>query len=149
MKRMIGFFIMIILLMLVGFTKEDNFSAFYSFSKMTLVTTEKLDSKAEPIISGNQYYYTFENTNENIKLLEDNSFDCYIFYFDLELNANKLMENFDYIYQGGSAQDYLIYYGYCSNFKDYRYVDGKKINFQLAKTGEGWILGLPLIETGF
>ena len=59
------------------------------------------------------------------------------------------MENFDYIYQGGSAQDYLIYYGYYSNFKDYRYVDGKKINFQLAKTGEGWILGLPLIETGF
>ena len=149
MKRMIGFFIMIILLLLVGFIKEDNFSAFYSFSKMTLVTTEKLDSMTEPIISGNQYYYTFENTNENIKLLEDNSFDCYIFYFDIELSANKLMKNFDYIYQGGSTQDYLIYYGYYSNFKDYRYVDGKKINFQLAKTAEDWILGLPLIETGF
>lgn len=149
MKRMIGFFIMIILLLLVGFIKEDNFSAFYSFSKMTLVTTEKLDSMTEPIISGNQYYYTFENTNENIKLLEDNSFDCYIFYFDAEQNIDKLKKNFDYIYQGGSAQDYLIYYGYYSNFKDHRYVDGKKINFQLAKTGEGWILGLPLIETGF
>ncbi len=149
MKRMIGFFIMIILLLLVGFIKEDNFSAFYSFSKMTLVTTEKLDSMTEPIISGNQYYYTFENTNENIKLLEDNSFDCYIFYFDIELSANKLMKNFDYIYQGGSTQDYLIYYGYYSNFKDYRYVDGKKINFQLAKTAEDWILGFPLIETGF
>ena len=42
-----------------------------------------------------------------------------------------------------------IYYGYTSKYSDFRLINGKKINIQIAFTEYGVMLGLPLILTGF
>ena len=34
-------------------------------------------------------------------------------------------------------------------FDDYIWVDGKKLNFQLVQKDDGWLLGMPMILTGF
>ena len=34
-------------------------------------------------------------------------------------------------------------------YKEFEFIDGKKINVQLAKTDDNWVLGFPMILTGF
>lgn len=42
-----------------------------------------------------------------------------------------------------------ILYGYKNDFSDFRFIDGKKINVQIAWAENETIVGFPLIMTGF
>lgn len=148
MKKMIGFFVLIALLCVVCLNKTDNFAHFYNCDKLLIVSLTE-ESEDEHIKSGNVFYYEYESDFKNhIQNMKAQTIG-YNFYFS-SLNFDKFSKNFDYIYQGETfEQSYQIYYGFYSGYNDFRYIEGKKVNFQLVNTGDEWILGFPMILTGY
>lgn len=152
MKKLIAFFVIIVLLVSIKFFKTNDLFIFQDYSSMVIVTDKLYDNLNLQIQNGEHFYYNFNNNKEDhlkIKSINSDDIVSYVFYF----NNNKRIEDFanifDYIYQGESVEDYLIYYGYYANYNNFRYVSGKKVNFQLVKTAYSWILGFPLIVTGY
>ncbi len=152
MKKMIAFFVLIFLLISINIFKQNDFSPFLNYSKLVLVSSQPLFTEQEYIKNGNDYYFQFANNeaSKNI-LMENQNIKSYIFYYDKDYKLKDFIKSLDIIYKGGQLADnrYTIYYGYYGNYKDYRIIDGKKINFQLVHTSEEWILGFPLITTGY
>ena len=133
MKRVIGFFVAVILLIGVCVFKENDYALFNGFSRI-IVVSEQEQLYQNYLINGNQYYYIFDE-NADVK--------------QLDFNIEKLMSNLDFYYQGGDVEGYKLYYGYYCDFNEFRYVDGKKVNIQIALTQNEIVVGLPLITTGY
>lgn len=152
MKRLIVFFISTTLVLSMKFLCNNDFSSFNNFERMTIVTKNEMEIESENIsYSGNQIYYTL-NHSQAEKYLENEKkqdIDGYVFYFnDFDLDAfSKLIGGYMFCSEG--VENYKIYYGYYKQYNDFRYVSGKKINFQLVKRDNDWVLGFPLILTGF
>ena len=152
MKRVIVFFFVVILLIFFAYFKQDNFP-FSDCNKLVVVTSEEYQEiDVQPIKNGNEYYYVlagdeivfFKNNMSQFKykglsLYYDNSYDLDFFKkeFKTQLSNPSRVENYE------------IYYGYYDNYKDYNIIDGKKINLQLVYTQNEWIVGFPLILTGY
>ena len=147
MKRVIGFFVAVILLIGVCVFKENDYALFNGFSRV-IVVSEQEQLYQNYLINGNQYYYIFDE-NADVKQLLKQDFVSYNFYYSPDFNIEKFMSNLDFCYQGGDVEGYKLYYGYYSDFNDFRYVDGKKVNIQIALTQSEIIVGLPLITTGY
>ena len=72
------------------------------------------------------------------------------FYFDKNTPFSFFEDNVDFIYKSdGKVNGYDIYYGYTVKYKDFLNINNKKVNFQLVNTQDEWIMGFPLILTGF
>lgn len=147
MKRVIGFFVAVILLIGVCVFKENDYALFNGFSRI-IVVSEQEQLYQNYLINGNQYYYIFDE-NADVKQLLKQNFISYNFYFSSDFNIEKLMSNLDFYYQGGDVEGYKLYYGYYCDFNEFRYVDGKKVNIQIALTQNEIVVGLPLITTGY
>lgn len=151
MKRMIAFLFGLTILFSISFFKTDNFSIVNDFEKLVVVSKEPLLYQNYQI-SGNQYYYTLSNI-EGKKFLEDKNdhdIEGYIFYFNNSFDFDNFSKDVEFLIEKNTQiTNYDIYYGYYSKFDDYRYVNNKKINFQLVHNDEKWILGFPIILTGF
>ena len=147
MKRVIGFFVAVILLIGVCVFKENDYALFNGFSRV-IVVSEQEQSYQNYLTNGNQYYYIFDE-NADVKQLLGQSFVSYNFYYSSDFNIEKFISNLDFCYQGGDVEGYKLYYGYYCGFNDFRYVDGKKVNIQIALTQSEIIVGLPLITTGY
>ena len=152
MKKLIAFFVIAILLISIRYFKTDDFSPFRDFSHVVIVSAKPYNDLTVQVQNGEQYYYDFENTEENRVILENidkNDVEGYVFYYQLDKKLKDFTSHFDYIYQGEAVGSYDVYYGYYAGYNDFRYVSGKKVNFHLVKTDSSWILGLPLIVTGY
>lgn len=152
MKRVIAFFVIVVLFIVFAYFKQDEF-AFSDCNKLVVVTSEIYNEfNEQPIKNGDEYYYTltgdeisfFKNNISHFKykglsLYYDNSYDLDFFknIFKTQLTNPSKVEN------------YQIYYGYYDNYRDYKIIDGKKINLQLVHTQNEWIAGFPLILTGY
>ena len=72
------------------------------------------------------------------------------FYFSNDKKFDDFNKKFGYtLTEDGCLDGYSIYRGFYEGYKDFRYIDGKKINVQIAFVEETWIVGFPLILTGF
>lgn len=150
MKRMIVFLLLIMLLGGILVFKENHRLDEFDYYKVTLVSKDYNDSlKAYASQNGNQYYYTFDNTQSDHLNLDSLKLDGIVYYINSSFNINKYLNRLDFFYQGKSAEGYQIYYGYDADLKDFVFVDGKKINVQLVKRSEDIVLGMPLILTGY
>lgn len=153
MKKMIAFFILIILLFCISFIKNNNFNCLENYEKIIVVSNQIYDYlDLNPIKNGNEFYHVLTKENaddflENINLYDYNGIS---FYYDLESNFDDFNKCINYTLSDPSYIDnYKIYYGFYDEYKDFRIVNGKKINVQLVQTESEWILGFPLILTGF
>ena len=138
MKKMIDFFILIILLFCISFIKNNNFNCLENYEKIIVVSNQIYDYlDLNPIKNGNEFYHVLTKENaddflENINLYDYNGIS---FYYDLESNFDDFNKCFNYTLSDPSYIDnYKIYYGFYDEYKDFRIVNGKKINVQLVKT---------------
>lgn len=78
------------------------------------------------------------------------NFDGIVLYFDkncpFEFFLNKLSFNLS---SASLIENLKVYYGYTELFNKFVVHDNKKINVQIAQREDCWILGMPLILTGF
>lgn len=163
MKKMIVFFkclgsLVIIFFILFAFIGMKSFvdkgkmifQFFSKYNEATLITYDELNFDSVP--NGDFKYYTFSKLEENkmLNIFENCEVDGVMLKFSNEVPfsyfKSVLKSNF---YQGGSAEGMDIYYGFYQYYDDYIWVDGKKLNFQLVQKDDGWLLGMPMILTGF
>lgn len=152
MKRMIAFLFCTIILFLIIFAKSDNFEFINEYDKL-IVISKNLNISQDYQLNGDQYYYSFtkDEGNEFLEKEANNyEIDGYVFYFNNLFNINKFSKYVDFLLDKNTQiEGYEIYYGYYSGSEDFRYINNKKINFQLAHHNDEWILGFPAILTGF
>ncbi len=152
MKKLIAFFIIAIFLFAASYLKIDDFSLFQDYTHVVIISSKPYSQLEMQAQNGEQYYYDFNNTAEDKKrmeIIDKNNIDGYVFYYQLDKELDDFMTCFDFIYQGKTIDTYKVYYGYYSGYNDFCYVSGKKINFQLVKNENSWLLGFPLIITGY
>ncbi len=66
------------------------------------------------------------------------------------LDINQFQKNVNgRIFKTQEVEEMQMYQGYTNLYKDFRYVNGKKINIQIAVKENEVIVGFPLILTGF
>ena len=150
MKKMIGFFLIIALLIGASVLNGVNNEIISSYNKIAIVSSNYVkDYKDNAIESGGKYYYFFDN----VSLIDYEKFgniEGLNFYFDKITPFSFFEDNVDFIYKSdGKVNGYDIYYGYTVKYKDFLNINNKKINFQLVNTQDEWIMGFPLILTGF
>ena len=145
-KRMIGFFVVAALMLGFAAEKQDSFIPIQGFTKMVLVTENPLDDNLNFIKNGNDYYYLFENAPDAINLADAKGL---VFYYHSSFDLDYFKKQMSYLTRGGDVGGYECYYGYNASYGDFRLIDGRKINAQLVFNGEEWLLGYPLILTGY
>lgn len=152
MKRLIAFVFIIISSFLLLATKNNNKVFEYDYEKAVVVTkNENLLEDCEKTINGeNVYFLVKKEQKEKIENLDFSSVIGLVFYFDKEIKYDYFNKRFDYTLFGGKIiEGRQVFYGYDKNYCDYRIIENKKVNVQLAKTEDEWIIGYPLIITGF
>ena len=140
--RKVAFFLFVIAILVGGVCP---FVDFQESQRVTLVCND-LPSQYlnEAIKSGNDFYIT--TTTERAKsLAKELDVRGYVLYF----NKDKKIDFVDYTLSDSNIDGYRVVTGYTNRFQKYRIVDGKKVNIQIAYTGEKIVVGLPLILTGF
>lgn len=148
MKKMIAFFMASICALVVKYFTEDDFSSFLDFDKMVVVSTEKLSE--DYVQSGEDYYSVFQSSDglsvikhwENIRAKGVN-----LYFVDKEFDY--FVQRVENLQKAADVEGQPCWQGYYGGFKDFRYINKKKINFQLVQTNDGWIMGFPYILTGF
>ncbi len=150
MKKLIVFLIICIFLPLTAFTKNELLPLFiYDKVKQVCVTVDNSgESYENEIEMGNKkfVYLTKEEGKELVKkkkifgiqfYLEDVSFEDILDIMQAKVVKTQNIEEIDVIY------------AYTPLYQDSIYIDGKKVNLQIALKDHEIIAGLPLILTGY
>lgn len=149
MKKMIAFFIATIFALAMKHFVQDDFSSLLDFDKMIVVSSEQLSE--EYILSGQDYYNIFTQ-EEGVSLMdtwEEVDEKGVNLYFSADKTLSYFEQRVENLTQTSNVENYSCWQGYYFGYKDFRWINKKKINFQLVKTDEGWIMGFPQILTGF
>lgn len=145
---MIAFFMASICAMVVKYFTLDDFSSFLEFDNMVVVSSEKLSD--DYVQNGEEYYSVFKQS-EGLSIIEnwENVVAKGVNLYFVDKNFEYFAKRVENIQKIGDIEGQPCWQGYYSGFKDFRYINKKKINFQLVQTNEGWIMGFPYILTGF
>lgn len=147
MKRLIAFFILIVLLIGVKFINND-FPQDFKYEKIVVITKSQALFDGEYIKNGNQYYYTFDY--ENTPKFEEQDIDGVVYYFNSQTNINKIKQSLNFCYQSGQDIDNMkIYYGWTNKYQNFRIVNNKKVNVQIVENSTNIIVGFPMILCGY
>ncbi len=150
MKRMIAFLIVAIAVSISAFLCVD-LPHNEDYESVVVVSAQENLIDGEVIKNGNDFYYYLskKNAEKVIKTLDLDKVSGIVYYF-----SNKSLDYFNKklnysLTSPSNVGDRTVYYGYDKSYYDFRLIDGKKMNVQLANDGERWILGYPMILTGF
>ena len=152
MKRVIAFLLLVGVLFGFTFLREDEISVFANCEKIVMVSSVQYDSFENYVENGDCYYYKIEKdkSEEFIKNIKKYDYSGLSFYYDKNINFEYFSKYFNNLTKNASKIDnYCCFYGYYPYFNNYKIIDGKKINVQLVQTDMEWILGFPLILTGY
>lgn len=150
MKRMVVF-ICISLLIGCNLLFCQNANPFISFAEGGVIVSSKLIENKVNIPSGENFYVKYDKIeiNEMINLINTPDIKGFNLYFSNNVSLDFFKSGIEYISDCSFVEDNQIYYGYCNKYKDFCWVEGKKVNVQIIKNPTGWILGFPLVLTGF
>ena len=157
MKKLIALIFLSLMFTGVKFYHSGDFDTLKGYDKVVIVCEKLKAEKIEnigfdqQIESGNDIYFIFKNKSFNdLKAKFKNDFKGVNLYFNNSFSLkdfeNMLNLTFSENYKIDSYQVYSSFY---EGFLDFKIVNGKKINVQLVKTQQNWVLGFPLIITGF
>lgn len=152
MKKMIVFFILIVSLLFTDYSPKDTFGIFKEVQSVLIVTSKEAENVDKLIENGDEFYYLFEGDKapkilEKLELFDD--IKGINLYFSCDLDLSYFKTKLDYMTDKTDVEGSDVYYGYYTGYKEFEFIDGKKINVQLAKTDDNWVLGFPMILTGF
>ena len=150
MKRMIAFIFVIFVLFGVILVK-DNLPSSFDYTKVVVVSKNDDLCSAEKIQNGEVYYYFLgKDAKDILDNISGKDIEGIVYYLSNEYDIGFLNKKFDYTLSSPSyVEGREVYYGYDKDYYDFRFIDGKKINVQIANDGNGWIIGYPMILTGF
>ena len=165
MKRMIAFFkyaivisisIILIIVFVFGFKFQPNkienvIANFSNYQKITLVSKD-LVKEHQHVENGDLHYYTFDSSSidASFNFLSNYTVEGIVLYFTNKTGIEYFQQKLNYnLSQSRKVGDVDTYYGYLKEFNNFVINQNKKVNVQLAKTNNGWVMGLPLILTGF
>ncbi len=124
----------------------------YDYEKVVIVSAQKNLIDGEVTVCGEDYFYTLsKNKVENsLQSLNSSNVKGIVYYFSKDKGLNYFKNDLSLTLTDKTyVCDRQVYYGYDKSYYQYRLIDGKKINFQLVCDGENWLLGYPMILTGF
>jgi len=150
MKRIVVFFVIGLLALGILVGTGANKYNFEGLEKVCFVTDLTHSENENAVISGNDVYITVGVSEAKETMGKLDNIKGYVLYFNNDCDKDKLLNIFlDY-----SSDEYLvgntrIINGYSSKYSDFRLVDGKKYNVQVAFSEENVLVGFPMILTGF
>ena len=149
---MIAFFILVVSLLFTNYSSKNNFKTFKEAESVLIVTSQKVEGVDLLVENGEEFYYLFEGEKtqkifEKLDLFE--GMKGVNLYFSGDLTLSYFQKKLDYITDKSQVEGSDVYYGYFKGYTGYKLIEGKKINTQLAKVEDGWVLGFPIILTGF
>ena len=152
MKRMIAFLLLVVGLLVFKGTQKDDFDCFEQVHAVLVVTDGEQENIDKLTKSGDDFYYLFEEERAKYIIKNLDVFDGVKginLYFSLDKDFEYFKRRLDFLSSKTQVEGREVYYGFFSGYEDFQFIEGKKINAQLAKTEEYWVLGFPLILTGF
>lgn len=148
MKRIVAFIVITLLGFGVIIGLKGNEINFDGLDKVCFVTDLSYANEENAVVSGNDVYITV--SADKAKEIKLNNIKGYVLYFNKTSDKKALLNYFfDYSSDEYFVGNTMIMNGYTSKYSDFRYVDGKKYNAQVAFTEDYIIVGLPMILTGF
>lgn len=150
MKRFVAFLFILTVFALIPLGMTSFSADTDEVTRATFVTESPIEMEgAEVIASGVDYYITvsaaqIEEAQSKLKNIKG-----YVCYYDKSVNENKINSLLQYKLSETIIENTRVLTGYTSAYKDYRIIDGKKVNIQVAFTESEVIVGYPLILTGF
>ena len=152
MRRMIAFLLCGFMLFLLKGGKLPTLSIFDKAQRVVLVLDEENHNYKNAVQNGNDFYYSFEGESmrevlENLNEMQ--TLKGVNLYFSKDLPLSYFQERLDYLGEKSTVEEMDIYYGFFKNYHKFELVNAKKVNVQLVFGEDGWVMGLPLILTGF
>jgi hypothetical protein len=134
----------------VGFSSQTNqIFDLCDANQVCFVSDESFEGEFETVECGDKFfnYCTLEEAKNKSELLKNS--DAVQLYLDTQ-NAKDLIKKLNFTqFLTETVSGYEILYGYTPLYPDSIYLEGKKINVQIAWRDESVVVGFPLILTGF
>ncbi len=151
MKRIVVFIVAVVALICPLFAGNVSFNE-KNAVKVCFISHEEIEmpDEVEIVKNGNQFYYTFAGEKYGQMKSLFKKFDGVNFYYQSGTKEEELIKTHNISsYYFSEVEGMKILYGYKNDFSDFRFIDGKKINVQIAWAENETIVGFPLIMTGF
>lgn len=154
MKRIIAFLILAALGCALTFAGEDSFFIQQGLERVTFVSKQlcefEEDAEVKIIQSGNHFYISTSPENAQRVGEKLSQVSGYVLYYDKTIDKEELLSALlDFRGEESIVEGTKVVTGYTSHFKDFRVLNGKKVNVQIAFTEDNIVVGFPLILTGF
>lgn len=152
MKRMIAFIFLLPILFAINLQQIDKYKNL-DYQKVTIVSkVENLIEDCQVVKNGQVFYFTLDrNVGKSIlSNLPQSQVEGIIYYLSKEHSIDYFKNLYgQYLSNVSYIEGMNIYYAYDNTYHDFRYINNKKVNVQIAYTCEGWVVGYPAIITGF
>lgn len=154
MKRIVVFFMLINLLLLLPFDKQSFLPLYklHNTEQICFVCEKEVDINnklVENLIENGGVKYLYTSKENALALSKKLRYSSVEFYLK-NISLSKLKDILDFTtLKIQTLNETIIVYGYSSFYTDYIYMDNKRVNVQLAIKNDDIIAGFPLIVTGF
>lgn len=150
MKRVIAFLILILFLAGCKIVSLNNVPDF-DFESLIIISLNSSLYDTSNIQNGNQYYYEFDKKSgeKALQNLQYDEIEGIVYYFEKDYDIKQIKNKLDFCFEGEKVDDIEIVYGYDKNYPDFRYINGKKVNVQIAENSTNIVVGYPLILCGY
>lgn len=158
MKKIIVFCLLFLIAMFgLKFSRIENKSSvieiFGEYETVAIVTDENVEIEERKCVkNGKQRIYTYDKSEESLlqEHMIGNELEGIVLHFSLEIDFSYFQQLFKgNLTRASQIENISVYYGYVSSYPKSVIHKGKFVNAQLAKTDNGWVLGFPVILTGF
>lgn len=148
MKKMVSFLLIVSCLCSPFVLDTKSLFSLSEIDDVCFVSNGKIEGSYDVVYSGDKVFSYF-TPNEAKKVDLNQKIDAVeLFFEDFNLESIKKHLNLQIISEEKYG-DINVILGYTTLFKDCVYVEGKKVNVQLAVYDDKLIAGFPMILTGY
>ena len=128
--------------------RDKSIFSLYGIDDACFVSENEIEGSYDVVYSGDKIfsYFTLDEAKKIYLNQKIDAVELFFEDFDLKTIKNKLNLQ---IVSEEKYEDINIIMGYTTWYKDCIYIDGKKVNVQLAVYDDKLIAGFPMILTGY
>ncbi len=150
MKRIVVFLVVCGMLISFAFLGRADYDAFEAKS-VTFVTSESYEGEGAQVVqSGDDYFIKVASDKAAKVKKEIGNIKGYVLHFDKSVAEQEILSKYiNFSFPPATIEGTRVITGYYAKEKDYRIVDGKKVNVQIAFKEDETLVGFPMILIGF
>ena len=149
MKRLLIFLLVIMVVVIIFYNKEENLFNYKNITNICVISKQEEPYNNEEVIKNGEQYLHIINKQDVKNINDYDDIEGIVLYIE-DTDIKNIISHYDIdCYKGSSVEGYEIYYGYTPKYSTFNYVQGRKINAQIAMKGQYCIIGFPMILTGF